>query len=302
MSAHWKTKDIPDQSGRVAIVTGANTGIGFEAARALAEKGAEVILACRNASKAEAAVARLRADVPDAKVRFESLDLSDLDHVRSFSERIHGELDRLDLLINNAGVMVPPESQTAQGFELQIGVNHFGHFALTGQLLDLLAATPGSRVVNVASIAHRNGKINLDDLHFRQRGYSPWAAYGQSKLANLLFTLELQKRLDAAGLDVRVTAAHPGWTQTDLQRHSGIASFLNPLMAMKPAKGALPTLRAATDPAAEGNSYWGPHGMGEMRGFPRPAARTADAKDEAVAARLWEASVEATGVRFDPIA
>ncbi|HRI51630.1 MAG TPA: oxidoreductase, partial [Pseudomonadota bacterium] len=257
MSA-WNFDSIPDQSGRIAIVTGANTGIGYETARALARKGAWVILACRDLAKASAAAARIQAEQPSGNVQAQPLDLSDLESVARFAERFAAEHDRLDLLINNAGVMVPPKSQTKQGFELQLGTNHLGHFALTAHLLPLLRRTPGARVVVVSSGAHHMGHIDFADLNFEGRGYSPWRAYAQSKLANLLFALELQRRLRAAGAAVLVTAAHPGWTATDLQRTAGAARFFNPYFAMKPADGALPTLRAATDPAASAGEYFGP--------------------------------------------
>jgi len=265
--ARWTEQDIPSQDGQIAVVTGANTGIGFEAARALAQAGARVILACRNPTKGEDAVARIQALQPKGSVELELLDLSNLESIAAFSARLHASVDRLDLLILNAGVMVPPASKTQQGFELQFGVNHLGHFALTAQLFDLVSQGEASRIVVLSSSAARMGKMQWDDLQF-EGGYKPWPAYGQSKLANQLFLLELQRRLDAAGSAVRVTGAHPGWTATDLQRTSGLATFLNPILAMKPPQGALPTLRAATDPQAPQGSYYGPNGIGQMRGYP----------------------------------
>ena len=294
----WTAEDIPDQSGRIAIVTGANTGIGYETARALAHRGAAVTLACRSREKGEAATGRIEADRPRGKVTFARLDLADVDQIRRFAGRFSTDHDRLDLLVNNAGVMVPPESRTAQGFELQFGVNHLGHFALTNLLLDLLRATPGSRVVSVSSVAHRMGKMSFDDLDFATRGYDAWAAYGQSKLANLLFTFELGRRLAAEGADVTAVAAHPGWTGTDLQRSSLVARLGNYVFAMKPPQGVLPTLRAATDPAVEGGDYYGPNGLGEMRGYPVKVGTADAARNEADAAQLWEVSEERTGVRF----
>ncbi len=296
--ARWTFDDIPDQAGRLAVVTGANTGIGFEAARALARKGAEVILACRNLEKARAASDRILAESPDARVEVMALDLADLDKVEAFAAAFRETHARLDLLILNAGVMVPPASKTAQGFELQLGVNHLGHFALTGHLLPTLRGTDGARVVVVTSLAARMGKMRFDDPMF-ERGYQAWPAYGQSKLANQLFGVELQRRLDAAGCGLRVTFAHPGWTATDLQRSSSLASFFNPLFAMKPPQGALPTLRAATDPGAAAGDYFGPGGVMQMRGYPRRVRLVRAASDSAAAARLWELSESLTGVRYD---
>jgi NAD(P)-dependent dehydrogenase (short-subunit alcohol dehydrogenase family) len=294
----WTFNNIPDQTGRTAIVTGANSGIGLETARMLALKGARVVLACRNPEKGEAALARIHAEKPAGTATLAALDLSDLDSVAAFARGFAEKHDRLDLLINNAGVMVPPLTRTKQGFELQMGTNHLGHFALAGHLLPLVQKTAGGRVVIVSSTAARFGRIDFDDLNWERRAYSPARAYGQSKLANSLFALELSRRLSAAGSDVRATASHPGWTATDLQRTAGAARFFNPIFAMKPADGALPTLRAATDPAAATGSYWGPSGIFELSGPPVPAHILPAAKDEAVAARLWEVSEKLTGVSF----
>jgi NAD(P)-dependent dehydrogenase (short-subunit alcohol dehydrogenase family) len=290
----WTFDDIPDQTGRTAIVTGANTGIGLETARMLALKGAEVVLACRDFGKGAAAAERIRAEKPTGKVSVEKLDLSDLDSVAAFASSFAAAHGRLDLLINNAGVMVPPLGRTKQGFELQLGTNHIGHVALTERLLPLLERTPGSRVVVVSSTAQSFGHIDFDDLNWEHRSYKAWRAYGQSKLANMMFALELARRLEAAGSPVRVTAAHPGWTATDLQRTSGVARFLNPLFAMKPADGALPTLRAATDPDAANGSYWGP--SRGMNGPPAPARASKRAYDQSTASRLFEVSEKLAGV------
>ena len=227
------------------------------------------------------------------------LDLADLRNIEAFATRYADQHERLDLLILNAGVMVPPKSKTAQGFELQFGVNHLGHFALTGALLSLVQATEGSRVVVLSSTAATRGIMNFDDLHFEKRGYKPWPAYGQSKLANQLFTLELQRRLKAAGSSVLVTAAHPGWTAMDLQRTSPTARFLNRFFAMQPPQGALPTLRAATDPKATGADYYGPDGFLQMRGYPKRIDMVKQAQDAGDAARLWEISEELTGVHYN---
>jgi NAD(P)-dependent dehydrogenase (short-subunit alcohol dehydrogenase family) len=298
MMKAWNFDDIPDQSGRTVIVTGANTGIGLETARMLALKGADVVLACRNRQKGQAAVDKILADKPVGRAVLELLDLSDLDSVAAFAAAFARTHDRLDLLINNAGVMVPPLGRTKQGFELQFGTNHLGHFALTGRLLPLVLRTPDGRVLVVSSTAQNFGGIDFDDLNWERRSYSAWGAYGQSKLANMLFALELQRRLGPAHADVRVTAAHPGYTATDLQRTSGIAQLLNPLFGMKPADGALPTVRAATDPAAAGGSYWGPSRFFELNGPPALARISKAASDQATAARLWSVSETLTGVSF----
>ncbi|OFX24234.1 MAG: short-chain dehydrogenase [Anaeromyxobacter sp. RBG_16_69_14] len=295
MSA-WTFDDVPDQTGRIAIVTGANTGIGLETARMLALKGAHVVLACRNGEKGRAALERVLAARPAGRATLAALDLSDLDSVTAFAARFAASNERLDLLINNAGVMLPPLGRTKQGFELQLGTNHLGHFALVGRLLPFALRTTGARVVVVSSTAQNYGRIDFDDLNWERRQYRAWAAYCQSKLANQLFALELHRRLSAAGSAVRVTSAHPGWTATDLQRTSGWMRVLNPIFAMKPADGALPTLRAATDPAAATGSYWGPRNMFELNGPPAPARISEGARDLVNAARLWEESEKLTGV------
>lgn len=296
-NAKWTAVQMPDQTGRVAIVTGANSGIGFETAKGLAAKGATVVLTARNRAKGEAAVEEILLAKPAGSVRLMLLDLADLASVRAFAAGFLAEFDRLDLLINNAGVMaLPQRTETVDGFEMQFGTNHLGHFALTGLLWDLLVKTPGSRVVNVSSSAHRGGRMRWDDLQSKD-SYSPFVAYGQSKLANLLFTNELQRRVNAAGLEVMVTAAHPGWTVTNLQTHSGIAGFLNPFFGQQPPMGALPTLYAATAPDVVAAGYYGPDGLMEMRGYPKAVGRSAAAQD-AAAARLWAVSEELTGVDF----
>jgi NAD(P)-dependent dehydrogenase (short-subunit alcohol dehydrogenase family) len=294
----WSFADIPDQAGRTVVVTGANSGIGFETARMLALRGADVILACRRPDKGTAALERIRAERPPGSVTLELLDLSDLDSVAAFATAFALRHDRLDLLVNNAGVMVPPLGRTKQGFELQLGTNHLGHFALVGRLLPLARRTPRARIVVVSSIAQHVGRIDFDDLNWRRRPYRAARAYAQSKLANMLFALELHRRLSAAGAEVRATAAHPGWTATELQRTAALGRRLNPLFAMKPSKGALPTLRAATDPEVAGGSYWGPSRFFELNGPPAAARISPRARDEAVAARLWEVSEQLTGVSF----
>ena len=296
--AKWTAADIPSQAGKLALITGSNSGIGFEDVRVLAERGASVVMACRDSNRAEEARKRILAAQNKAEIVVMPLDLADLDSVRSFAREFSDRFDRLDLLINNAGVMMCPASTTKQGFEMQFGVNHLGHFALTGLLLDRLRAAPGSRVINVSSQAHRGGKIVFDDIDFQRRRYDRMLAYNQSKLANLLFTFEAVRRFAGANIDVLVAAAHPGWTRTNLQKNWRFAEFLNPLFGMPTSKGALPTLRAATDPDVRPGDYFGPRGLYEMWGYPKRVGTIKRAKDEAVAAQLWELSELRTGVRY----
>ncbi|MGB5365007.1 MAG: SDR family NAD(P)-dependent oxidoreductase [Polyangiales bacterium] len=298
MSKHdWSAEALGDQSGRVAIVTGSNSGIGFETARVLAGKGATVVMACRNLEKANPKADEIRAAHPGADVKVMQLDLSDLGSVQRFAEAFRAKHSRLDLLINNAGIMVPPYGKTAQGFETQFGVNHLGHFALTGSLLDLITNTPGSRIVTISSIAHYMGRIDFADLNW-EKGYRAQAAYGQSKIANLLFTYELQRRLAAAGKDTIAVAAHPGWTETNLQEHAKGVKFLNRFLAQEPLMGALPTLYAATEPGVNGAEYFGPSGFMEMNGPPKKVKSNKRSHDRNVADRLWNVSEELTGVHF----
>jgi NAD(P)-dependent dehydrogenase (short-subunit alcohol dehydrogenase family) len=293
----WGETDIPDQAGRVAVVTGSNSGIGYETARALAARGARVVLACRNEAKGRDAEARIQRAVSGAEARFEPLDLGSLDSVRAFAEKLLAAEPRLDLLINNAGVMMPPYGRTADGFETQLGTNHLGHFALTGRLLEALRRTPRARVVTVSSLAHFAGRIAFDDLQSERR-YNPTLAYGQSKLANLLFTRELQRRLEAAGVDALAAAAHPGSTRTDLQRHSGMMEAIVRVFSQSAPEGALPTLYAATAPDVRGGEYFGPSGFMECFGPPKRARSTARSRDPELARRLWDVSEQLTGVRY----
>jgi NAD(P)-dependent dehydrogenase (short-subunit alcohol dehydrogenase family) len=287
----FSTADVPDMTGRSVIVTGANSGIGAAAARALASAGARVVLAVRNLDKGRTAVATMAGET---EVR--ELDLARLASVREFAAAWDGEID---LLINNAGVMVPPLTRTADGFELQFGTNHLGHFALT----DLLLEHVSGRVVTVSSTAHRFGCIDFEDLNWERKPYNAWRAYGQSKLANLLFTAELQRRLTAAGSDVLATAAHPGYAATNLQSHSQrrsldlLMAISNRLFAQDENGGALPTLYAAVADIPA-NSFAGPGGFMEQRGAPKLVGRSAAAQDMDVARRLWDVSEELTGVRF----
>lgn len=306
MSDPWTIDQIPDQAGRIAIVTGASSGLGLETAIALATANATVILACRNPAKADDALAVLRSRVPSADARLMRLDLADLASVKAFAKAFSGAHQRLDLLINNAGVMAVPLSRTRDGFEMQIGTNHLGHFALTGLLIEHMLATENSRIVNLASLAHKwTRAMNLDDLNFEQGGYNKWDAYGKSKLANLLFTFELKRRLDRAKAQTIVSAAHPGYASTNLQfvgpqqAGSRISAAMmkmgNLLFSQSSTMGALPTLYAATAPDVHSGDYFGPDGFMQMRGSPRRVGCRGDARDEKSASRLWSISQELTG-------
>ena len=292
----WSTADIPDQTGRIAIITGANSGLGYETSLALAQKGCRVIMACRSLNKANTACDSIKSNNPSGLVEVMQLDLNDLDAVKTFAFNFKEKYNRLDLLINNAGIMHPPYSKTVQGFETQFGVNHLAHFALTGLLLDTLKSTPESRVVTVSSNGHKLGKINFDDLQWEE-GYKDMAAYGQSKLANLLFTYELQRKLESAGYSTIATAAHPGWSGTNLMETSPFIKLFTPLLSQKPDQGALPTLRAATDPKVNGADYFGPSRL-EMVGAPVKVKSNKRSKDKSVAKQLWSISEKLTGVSY----
>ncbi len=294
--AHWTAADIPDQTGRTAVITGANTGLGYETARALAAKAAHVVLAVRNLDKGKAAADLIVRRYPGADVSVQELDLTSLASIRAAAEELRARHDRIDLLINNAGVMMTPKQTTQDGFELQFGTNHLGHFALTGLLLDRVLAAPGSRVVTVSSNGHRFGRIRFDDLQ-SERSYNRTAAYGQAKLANLLFTYELQKRLAAA--DTIATAAHPGSSATELGRNlPKIVEWGFGLTVQDAEMGALPTLRAATDPTVHGGQYYGPGGLLQMRGYPKLVSSNRRSHDVAAQKRLWAVSEELTGVTY----
>ncbi len=301
----WTASDIPPQHGRIAVVTGTG-GLGFEDAFALARAGCETIVAGRNPRKGAEALEKIRSQVPAAQVRFELLDLADLASVAACAQRLTRQLDRIDILINNAAVMVPPNRRvTVDGFELQFGTNHLGHFALTGHLLPLLHRSAGARVVSVSSIAAPRGVIHFDDLN-AGKSYVPMAAYAQSKLANLMFAFELQRRSEANGWGVTSMAAHPGISRTDLI-HNGAGpnsipgrfrSYL-PFLFQPAARGALPTLFAATSREVQPGGYYGPDGWAGVRGYPTIAKIPPQALDRSVAARLWEESKALTGVRFE---
>ncbi|MFO8074292.1 MAG: oxidoreductase [Polyangia bacterium] len=307
----WTPEDIPDQRGRVALVTGANSGLGYHTALELARRGARVVLACRDAERGKAALERLREEIPGAEIELELLDLADLGSVRSAAERFFESHGKLDLLINNAGVMALPRRSTADGFEMQFGTNHLGHFALAGLLLPRLAASREARVVTVSSLMHRRGRIRFDDLNW-EREYSKWGAYCQSKLANLLFAFELQRRLEASRLPISSLASHPGYADTALQAagaemsgsrfEAGFMRLGGRLLGQSAAAGAWPSLRAATDPGARGGEYFGPSRLLETSGPPRRARCSKRALDERDARRLWDLSRELTGVSYDDLA
>jgi NAD(P)-dependent dehydrogenase (short-subunit alcohol dehydrogenase family) len=299
MNAKWTSDDVPGQQGRLAVVSGANTGLGFETARVLATRGAAVVLAVRDLEKGKQAAARIASTAPGANVMVQRLDLTSLDSIRAAAGELRAMHPRIDLLINNAGVMYPPKQTTRDGFELQFGTNHLGHFALTGLLLERMLPVPGSRVVTVSSIGHRiQARIHFDDLQW-ERSYSRVGAYGQSKLANLMFTYELQRRLAAAHAQTIADAAHPGFAATELMRHLPAALAVPaPLVGQPAAIGALATLRAATDPGVLGGQYYGPAGFFGTRGYPKLAKSSRQSRDTDIQRRLWTVSEELTGVTF----
>lgn len=307
----WSSQDLADQTGRVALVTGANSGVGFETARALALKGAQVILACRDGTRGEAAAAAIRAEQPAAIVSFSRLDLADLASIRACAAEFKERYERLDMLINNAGIMaVPRRTTTADGFEMHFGTNHLGHFALTGLLIDRLLMTPGARVVTVSSALASVGRLDFGDLNW-ERSYQSWRAYGRSKLANLMFSLELGRQLSASGAGVLSVAAMPGYAATNLQyRGPGISrqslygrlvGLGNRLLAQSAADGALPSLYAACAAGVQSGDYYVPERLFHARGAPVRIAPGARARDPETAGRLWQVSVEMTGVDFQPL-
>ncbi|KKW64065.1 short-chain dehydrogenase [Mycolicibacterium elephantis] len=301
MTAKWTAADVPDQSGRVAIVTGANSGLGYDTAAVLADKGAHVVLAVRNLDKGRQAVDQIKSGSPNADVTLQELDLSSLNSVRKAAAELRAAHPRIDLLINNAGVMYVPRRETTEdGFEMQFGTNHLGHFALTGLLLENMLQVGGSRVVTVSSVGHRIlARIHFEDPHL-ERKYNRVEAYGQSKLANLMFTYELARRLKAKEAPTIAVAAHPGLSDTELMRHlpDFIPDFVWKIVAQPADKGALPTLRATTDPGVQGGQYYGPDGIGESRGHPKLVASSAQSHNEDIQRRLWSMSEELTGVTF----
>jgi NAD(P)-dependent dehydrogenase (short-subunit alcohol dehydrogenase family) len=304
--ARWTSADLPDQSGRTILITGANSGLGVRSAEALAAAGARVLMACRNAEKAAAARAGVAAVATGPEPEVVALDLADLDSVAACAERLTGQLEHLDVLMNNAGVMAVPLARTAQGFEMQLGTNHLGHFALTGRLLPLLAKAPAPRVVTTSSFGHKPGRIRWDDPNWHKR-YLAWPAYFQTKLANLLFTLELDRQAGEAGSNLLAAAAHPGYAATNLTAAGpgsanavmrGGGKLLDRALGQPDHMGALPQLYAATMPDVAGNDYWGPDGLLEQRGHPKRVGRTKRASNGEDARRLWAMSEELTGVTY----
>ena len=303
MREKWTAADIPDQAGRTAVVTGANSGLGLVAARELARAGADVVLACRDTAKGGRAAAAIAAAIRGTKLAVAALDLADLDSVRAFAEQFSARHEGAELLINNAGLMAPPRGETKEGFELQFGTNHLGHFALTGLLLGKLEGREDARVVTVTSTAHKFGRINFGDLQ-SERHYRRWRAYGQSKMANVLFALELDRRLRAAGSEIKSIAAHPGYAATNLQSAAppfvdrAALAIANRLFAQSPEMGALPELFAATRPNLDGGLFIGPDGFEEQRGHPKVVAPVRAGRDQGVANRLWRVSEDLTGISY----
>jgi NAD(P)-dependent dehydrogenase (short-subunit alcohol dehydrogenase family) len=302
-NGRWTAAAVPDQSGRTVVITGANTGLGFETARVFAARRATTVLAVRNLDKGKAAADRIAATSPGADVVLQRLDLSSLESVRAAAAELRDRHERIDLLVNNAGVMWTAQARTADGYDLQFGTNHLGHFALTGLLLDRMLAVPDSRVVTVSSVGHRfMAEIDFDDLQ-HDKHYNRIAAYGQSKLANLMFTYELQRRLAAVDAATIAVAAHPGGSNTELVRNTprvvrAVTAAIGPLIMQSAEMGALPLLRAATDPTVQGGQYYGPDGFQEQRGYPVVVDSSARSRDEAAQRRLWTVSEDLTGVTF----
>lgn len=307
MAQNWTAQDIPDLTGKVIVITGANSGLGFESSKILAGKGGHIVMAVRTPAKGAAAKDDILKMHPDASLDVMTLDVGNLQSVRDFAEAFKAKYDRLDVLLNNAGVMAIPRQETADGFEMQLGVNHLGHFALTGLLLDVIAKTPHARIHNVSSSANYNGTMNFDDL-MGEEAYGRWSAYGQSKLANIFFTFELQKRLTAAGLDTITNTSHPGIVMTNLQAKSveqsgtGVEAFLyrilEPLIAQDVSMGILPQLYGATATDAKGGVFYGPRTF-NLRGYPAEKKANKEAYDAAALKRFWEISEELTGVTYD---
>ncbi len=308
----WTADDLPDLTGRTVLVTGATSGLGEASTVALAVRGAHVVLATRSAERTAALMDRIRARRPHASLEHLPVDLADLGSVERAADMLADRIDRLDVLLANAGVMATPLRRTADGHELQMGINHLGHFALVGRLLPLLTAAPEPRVVLVSSTAHRAARLQVTDMDWEHRRYQRWVAYANSKLANLLHVLELQRRAESVGSALTAVGAHPGYAATNLQTtgpamQGGLSGMVvgagsraaNLVLAQSAAQGALPQLYAATAPALPGASYWGPDGPGETRGYPAPASRSSRARDAGLAAALWQASEELTGVTYD---
>ncbi len=297
-NSKWTTDNIPDLNGKTIIITGATSGLGKQATKVLARKNANVIMAVRNTSKGENVRSEILNEYPEGTIRVEALDLSNLESIHQFAKRMKDSVEQVDILINNAGVMMSPYSTTKDGFELQMGTNHLGPFALTGLLMPLLRKAPNSRIVNTSSQAHRQGEIDFNDIQWEKRKYKTMKAYSDSKLANLLFTYELVDKLKDDEYAPVVTAAHPGWTRTDLQRHSGLFQFLNNFFSQGVEMGVMPTLRAAFDNNAQSGDYFGPKGWGEMKGDPVKVSSNEKSHDKGAARRLWDASEKFTKISY----
>jgi NAD(P)-dependent dehydrogenase (short-subunit alcohol dehydrogenase family) len=294
---NWTPDAIADLTGRTMLITGANSGLGLESTRMLAGRGARVVMACRNLDKGRQAMDEVRAAYPDAELDLMELDLADLNSVRAFAQAFRQHYEKLDVLMNNGGIMAPPLAHTKDGFEMQLGVNHLAHFALTGLLLDQLEAAPDPRIVLISSFAHRMGNIYFDNLN-AEKWYKRWKFYGQSKLANLMHALELDRRLRAEGSSIRAVPVHPGYSATGLQRTVAGGGFFNALFAQSQTQGAYPQVFAATSERAEAGQYYGPHGFMEFWGYPTEVGMRKLAKNEAVADQLWTVSAEMTGVDY----
>lgn len=295
----WCDENIPNQAGRIVIITGASSGIGFYAAQFLAEKNATVILAVRNLEKGSNAGKSILAQNPYAKLHILKLDLSDLQSIHAFADEFKNKFSQLNVLINNAGVMACPFTRTKDGLEIQIGTNHFGHFALTALLFPLLKSTFDSRVVSVSSALHKYGKIDFDDINWGKRKYKTWNAYADSKIANLYFAFHLNKNLVERKITVKSVAAHPGVAITELQRHKSSIKILTKLFGQRAEMGALPLIYAAAGSNVSGGDFFGPDGFNEIRGFPKKVNATSRAKEEAISQKLWRVSQSLTNVNFE---
>lgn len=295
---NWTTQQIPDLTGKNVIVTGASSGLGKEITKVLAQKEATVIMAVRNIDKTKAVFDEIKKTYPNAKLIIKKLDLSSLQSINQFSNEMLKEFGYLDILINNAGVMYCPYSKTKDGFEMQMGTNHLGPYALTLQLLPLLSKTPNARIINTSSLAHLTGDINFEDINWEQRKYKTMQAYADSKIANLYFSYELARKLKDKATAPLVVTAHPGWVKTELSRHIGWVGIVSSIIGQKAEMGMLPTLMASFDPDAKNSDYYGASGFREMRGYPKKVQSNAKSQDEALAKKLWILSEDLTGIKL----
>jgi NAD(P)-dependent dehydrogenase (short-subunit alcohol dehydrogenase family) len=296
--SNWSTQNIPDQSNKTIIITGASSGLGKEASKILSEKNATIIMAVRNTKKGKKVAEEIKQQNPSAKLEIREMDLSSLQSVHDFVEGVKSEYDKIDILINNAGIMACPFDTTKDNYEIQMGTNHLGHFALTGLIMPLLKKAKNARIVATSSIGHKLGKIDFEDLNWEKRTYKSTQAYADSKMANLYFTYELARKLSDEESDIKVTAAHPGWTKTNLQKHSWYMRMLNPLFSQGPDQGVLPTLRAAFDDHAKSGDYYGPSKFFEMQGSPVIVKSNELSHSKEAAQKLWEVSEQMTNIRY----